>query len=360
MKRARIIPVACSVGSLVGACSGGVSPAPPAARPVASASAPSTPAEPVERPLNAVEKSFVPELKRDVQALAGRIGERSAANPWGMAEAADYIVGELATAGYSVRRQGFEIDYTALQNLEVTLPGTRRGDQIVVFGAHYDSAKGSPGADDNASGVAALLAMARELSGERFLRTLRLVFFAAEEPPYYRSENMGSLVYAKSAAAAGEQITGMVSIESVGYFSTEKGSQRYPAGVPKGLPTTGDFIAIVGKKEDARHVGHVASSFSSYATISAQAAALPASLDGVGWSDQWSFWEVGYPGVMVTDTALMRNPHYHQPSDTPDTLDYESMARVTYGLVGLARDMAGAPRAVPEVGGEVPGFGESK
>jgi Zn-dependent M28 family amino/carboxypeptidase len=225
-------------------------------------------------------------------------------------------------------------------NLEGVLEGGAKAKEVVVVGAHYDTAAGGPGADDDASGVAAMLAIARALSPSKPARSIRFVAFVNEEPPFFWNDTMGSLVYAKACKARGDAIVAMLSLEALGYYRDEPGSQKYPPIVSAFYPDRGDFVAFVGNTASRGLVHEAIGTFRSAAAFPSQGAALPSFVTGVGWSDQWSFWQVGYPGVMVTDTAPFRNPHYHQRSDTPDTLDYERLARVTEGLVAVVKKLA--------------------
>jgi Zn-dependent M28 family amino/carboxypeptidase len=211
----------------------------------------------------------------------------------------------------------------------------------VVVGAHYDSHGNIPAADDNASGVAAVLALARAYARERPgpERTLRFVFFVNEEPPFFQTDAMGSRVYARRCRARGETIVAMLSLETVGYYCDRSGSQNYPFPLSAFYPSRGDFIGFVGDLSSRRLVKRVVDSFRRHAMFPSQGAALPSGLRGVGWSDQWSFWQEGYPAVMCTDTAPFRNPNYHTPRDTPDTLDFDRMARVVEGLTGVVREL---------------------
>jgi Zn-dependent M28 family amino/carboxypeptidase len=211
-----------------------------------------------------------------------------------------------------------------------------------VVGAHYDSCYETPAANDNGSGVAATLALARRfsLSGSSLAhrpgqpdRTLRFVFFVNEEPPYFQTDDMGSLVYARACKAKNENIVAMLSLETIGYYRDEPGTQRYPiAPIGWVYPGTGNFISFVGNFSSRDMVRKAIATFRSSAEFPSEGAALPGWISGVGWSDQWAFWQAGYPGVMVTDTAPYRYPHYHRQSDTPDKLDYPRMARVVEGL----------------------------
>jgi len=294
-----------------------------------------------EKPLTDREAKLVKELRRDVEQLAASIGERNADKKWELASASHYVAGELEAAGYTLDRQGFEVGEIVAQNLGVELRGGQQGEDIVVVGAHYDSAQGTPGADDNASGTAALLSLARTLRGARPSRTLRLVAFANQEAPYFKTPGMGSLVYAKRSAARGERIVAMVSIESIGYFSDAPGSQRTPSGLSERFPPVGDFVAVVGNEVSRPLVDRVLHSFLAHASIGAQGAASPPQVDAVSVGDHWAFWQVGYQAVMLTDTRDFRNPQHHRAGDTPDKLDFERMARVVAGLEGVVGELAG-------------------
>ncbi|MDQ2659363.1 MAG: M28 family peptidase [Verrucomicrobiota bacterium] len=271
------------------------------------------------------------ELAADVQKLAGDIGERNAQHYPGLLAAADFIERSLAEAGLQPRRDGFELRGKRFENIEVEIGGT--GEEIIVIGAHYDSVFGSPGANDNGSGVAALLALARRFAGPAHARRLRFVAFTNEEPAYFQTEEMGSLVYAKRCRARGDRIAGMISLETIGYFSNEAGSQKYPVpGLQMIYPGSGNFIGFIGNLRSSALLRKALGSFRAVATIPSEGAALPAKVPGVGWSDQWAFWQCGYPALMLTDTAPFRYPYYHTASDTPDKIDYASMARVVRGM----------------------------
>jgi Zn-dependent M28 family amino/carboxypeptidase len=260
--------------------------------------------------------------------------------PEGLDAAADAIDRAFADAGYTPARQRYEVLGRACDNVEAELRGSGSG--VVIVGAHYDSLGGTVGADDNGSGVAALLALARAFAHRLPARTLRFVAFANEEPPWFRKPEMGSLVYAKRCRERGEDVTAMLSLETMGYFTDQPGTQRYP--FPFGLfyPDAGDFIGFVGDRSSRDLVRRAVGTFRRSARFPSEGVAGPAALPGIGWSDQWSFWQEGYPAVMVTDTAPFRYPHYHEKPDTPDKLAYAPMARVVVGLERVIEDLAGA------------------
>lgn len=290
------------------------------------------------------------ELRRDVTHLAGAIGPRSAADPEALERAAAWIERSFADAGYEVRRQTFTVEVAradgthgpqAVSNIEATLPGKDPAGGIVIVGAHYDTEAGSatPGADDNASGVAAMLALARALGGRPMDRTVRFVAWVNEEPPYFKSARMGSAVHAREARERGDRVTAALSLECLGYYSDEPGSQNYPA-LGWLLPDRGDFVAFI-TTSGGRKLSKIATkSFRRHGHIPAARTALPGFVQGVDWSDHWAYLQEGYPALMVTDTALFRNGHYHERTDAPDTLDYPRFAKVVLGLEHVVADLA--------------------
>lgn len=283
----------------------------------------------------AVDASLVAELRRDVEAL----GERNVFRPRKLEEAALRIEAELRAAGYAPARQEFEVNRTPVRNIEAEIRG---GAGIVVIGAHYDSFTGCPGANDNGSGVAATLALARRFHACAPERTLRFLFFVNEEPPWFRKDEMGSLRYARRCRERNEDVVAMVSLETIGFFTDEPGSQRYPAIVFRLLyGDRGDYVGFIGNVSSRGLVRRALGRFREHARIPSEGIALWDIVPGVGWSDHWAFWQCGYPAIMVTDTAPFRYPHYHAPTDTPDRLDYSGLARVVEGLVPVVEDLAG-------------------
>ena len=293
-------------------------------------------------PLDARGSSVRDRLRADVEALAGSIGERSVRSPRGLSKAADHIAAELTAAGLTPARQTFVVEGVPCDNVEAEVRGRDQSDDIVIVGAHYDSVAFTRGANDNGSGVAALLALARTFATQHPRTTLRFVAFANEEPPYFQTPNMGSLVYALRSRQRRERIVAMLSLETIGYYSDEPGTQRYPLPLSLVYPDRGNFIGFVGDRASVGLVRRIVGTFRAAARFPSEGAALVASLPGVGWSDQWSFWQVGYPGVMVTDTAPFRYPRYHTGNDTPDQLDYARMTRVVIGLEQVVGDLSGA------------------
>jgi hypothetical protein len=273
------------------------------------------------------------ELRGDLWFLAHDIGERRLGFGDTLKRSSEYLVGQLRQVA---ERERGEVRFEALgesgisRNVIFELPGS--GSELVVVGAHYDSAIGTPGANDNASGVAVTLALARRLAQYRFEHTLRFVLFANEEAPYFHTELMGSLVHARGCRARGESVVGMLALESLGYYSDAQGSQKYPGPVGWFYPTRGNFIGFVANLESRSLLREAIASFRETRLLPSEGAALPAGIPGVGWSDHWAFWQHDYPAIMVTDTAVFRDPNYHRPSDRPENIDYSNMARVTLGL----------------------------
>lgn len=294
-------------------------------------------------PLSAEERALEQELRDAVELLGGKIGDRNLVAYEQLKAAVDYIERRLGQAGYAVRRQRFEAGGKECFNLEAERTGTRRADEIVVVGAHYDSVQGCPGANDNASGVAAVLALAGRFAKAEVERTLRFVAFVNEEPPYFQTAQMGSLVYARECRQRGDRIVAMLSLETIGYYTDQAGSQRYPFPIGLFYPSTGNFIAFVGDTGSSELVRRCVESFRRQAKFPSEGGALPTFLPGVGWSDHWAFWQAGYPAIMVTDTAPFRYAHYHEREDTPDKLAYYRLARVVAGLEKVIAELTIEP-----------------
>jgi Zn-dependent M28 family amino/carboxypeptidase len=291
-------------------------------------------------PLTATEHALAVTLRAHVENLASKIGERNVGHHRNLYAAARYVENVFNSIGLKPARQTFNAKGRECENLIVEIPGTTKPNEIVIVGAHYDSAPRALGANDNGSGMAALFELARMFAKNPAAHTLRFVAFTNEEQPYFQSELMGSLVYAKSLKAAGEKVNAMICLETIGYYRDEPRSQKYPAPFSSYYPTVGNFIGFVSNTQSARLVERTVKTFREKTAFPSEGGALPAELEGVGWSDHWSFWQQGYPAVMVTDTAMFRYPYYHTMQDTPDKLDYDRMARVTLGLEKVIRDLA--------------------
>jgi len=293
-------------------------------------------------PMTEEERETARRLGTHIERLASEIGERNLYTPGSLERSADYIRGAFAGMGLESRSQILPGESPRLQNIEVEFLGNTETEEILVVGAHYDTVSGSPGANDNGTGVAAVLELGRLLSRKRFDRTVRLVAFVNEEPPFFLSGEMGSYVYAREAKAKKEKIVGMLSLETIGYYSDEEGSQSYPPPLSFIYPSKGNFIGFVGNTRSGRLVRSCIASFRRHTQFPSEGLTAPSAIPGVGWSDHWSFWEMGYPAVMVTDTAPYRYPFYHTSEDTPDKVDFEKVARVVVGLARVVGDLATA------------------
>jgi len=294
-------------------------------------------------PLGAEDQQLPAKLKVHVLAVASE--EHNVGHPEALERSARYIESTLSGLGYAVSLQEFETEGVKVRNLEVRRTGSGTGKpRIIVIGAHYDSALGAVGADDNGSGVAALLELARLLKPVQPAEGLemRLVFYVNEELPWFGTEKMGSLVHASGLAREERQVVAMLSLETIGWYSDAPGSQRYPFPFNLLYPSTGDFVGFVANPRSRTLLHRVIASFRRHTAFPSEGAVGLESIAGVGWSDQWAYWKFGWPAVMVTDTALFRYPHYHTLRDTPDKLDYDRLARVARGLEGVVRDLVTA------------------
>lgn len=286
-------------------------------------------------------------LMRHVRILGQEIGERHLQRPEALAKAAEYLRKVWEGQGFQVHEEPVEIETQepsqARQpclNLFVEQKGDSAPDEIILVGAHYDSVSGSPGANDNGTGIAALLEISRSLRDRESPRTLRFVAFVNEEPPYYFSEAMGSRVHARKARQRKEKIVAMLSLETLGWYSSDRKSQRYP--FPFGLfyPETGSFLAVVGNIPSRRLVVDFLRSFMEESDFPVEGIAAFESVPGISWSDHWSFWREGYPAIMLTDTAPFRYPEYHTPRDLPERINQREYARAAYGIIQAVRRLA--------------------
>ena len=271
-------------------------------------------------------------LRPHVVDLAGSIGEHNIYHPEALNAAAAYITGQWRQQGYSVRKQSYDVQGLECSNLEITCPGKKHGDEVVLIGAHYDSVLGSPGANDNGSGVAALLELSRLFREVRPTVSLRFVAFVNEEPPFFFWGNMGSMVYAKAAKQRVDNIRFMISLETIGCYKTQHGSQSYPPMLKYFYPDTGNFIAFVSNLSSRGIMRHCVKTFTSVSNFPVQSIATLAIVPGVSWSDHLAFWRQGFKAFMITDTAFYRYPYYHTAEDTPDKLNYVPFADMTNGL----------------------------
>jgi hypothetical protein len=319
-------------------------------------------------------------LRRHVAELSVTIGARSYQTPMQLERAAAYVERELrafeapptATArvlaftlanddGLSYfwcrseacklergeDEAGARVGTIAFKNIELEVRGTLFPGEVVVVGGHYDSdtcrsGGCNPGADDNATGTAAVIELARRFQARPAARTVRFVGFANEELPFFHGDAMGSLVYARQGPKPGDKMIAMLSLETMGFYSDAADSQSVPLllGSLYGLPTVGNFIAFVGDGDSGALVRESVGAFQKASAFPAEGIIAASWIPGVDWSDHWSFWQAGVPAVMVTDTAPNRNPCYHKPCDTIDALDFDRFAVVVTGLEGVVRTLA--------------------
>lgn len=274
---------------------------------------------------------LIKNLKSHVYKLSHEIGDRSMFKYDKLEEAKDYIAGEFTSFGYNVEFQKYTLFNKTAQNIIASKVGINKPEEIVIVGAHYDTCF-NPGADDNGSAVAGLLQLARFMSNKEAGRTIKFIAFVNEEPPFFKTKDMGSYVYVREAKAKGENIKAVIILEMIGYYTNKPNSQRYPPFLGLFYPNKGNFICAIGNFPSRELVKEVIKGFKKQAQFPIESFTGPGIIQGVDFSDHWSFWKEGYPAVMVTDTAFYRNPHYHSSSDTYEKLNYESMAEVIRGL----------------------------
>jgi len=271
---------------------------------------------------------------RIVNTLAVQFPSRNGLYARNLSRAAGFIEEEFSSLGFKVTSQIYGTHSTRVRNLIVEKKGKNASKAWLVIGAHYDTVVGTPGADDNASGVAGLLELARLLREYENERTMQLVAFTLEEPPYFFSSKMGSRVYARQLKADGAGVQVMMSLEMIG-FAGEGLKQTYPFPLMRqlyGYPGVGNFIGIVGNVRTRRLIRFIHQAMRKSCRVGVESLSAPGFLPPLYLSDHSSFWKFGFPAVMITDTAFLRNPHYHKPSDTPDTLNYRFLAEVIKGL----------------------------
>lgn len=301
----------------------------------------SMPGETYAGPPAVADAALETSLRADVTQLATGFGERNVENaPAALEQTAAWLTTRLTALGYQVKEESFPVGARTVKNLIVERAGVSQPTELIVVGAHYDTAHGTPGADDNGSGVAVALALAAEFAQRQPARTVRFVFFTNEEPPFFRTASMGSEVNARAARARGDDIKAMLSLETMAYFVDAPNTQHYPWPFSVAYPSTGHFIAFVGDTESRDLVRGAVEVFRAHARVPSEGASIPAFIDGADWSDHGPYWRQGYRALMVTDTALFRNPHYHQPTDVPERLDYRRLALVTEGMISVLTALA--------------------
>jgi hypothetical protein len=280
-------------------------------------------------------------LALHVDQLAGVIGPRTLGRPETIEATTRYLCSQWDEMGFAVVAESFDALGDPAVNLVIESRGSSRPAEVVVLGAHYDTISTTPGADDNASAVAVLLEVSRLLKDHVGRRTMRYVAFACEEAPYFNLNSMGSQHHAREARRRGDQIVGMLCLEMVGYYRDEPGSQQVPASIPRWLqgmfPKRGNFLAAVGNLSSWRLAYEFRRGFKRGTRLPLFSIVLPQRVHEIRLSDNSSFWDQGYEALMLTDTSFLRNPHYHQRTDTPETLDYVRLAEVAEGVASALK-----------------------
>jgi len=293
-------------------------------------------------PLTAAESQSAKRLQQTVTHFADTIGERNIWHDKALTRAADSIKKQFQSFGLQVSTQPYRSHKKMVMNIIGEKKGTATPEKIIIIGAHYDSVFGSPGANDNATGVAAMLELARTFQNKTFKNTLRFVAFVNEEPPFFLTKHMGSLRYAKRVKARKENIIAMFSLETLGHYDDTPYSQRYPFLFNLLYPNKANFVGVVSNFASYPLLRKTLSTFRRTTKFPSEGVAAPAWIVGIAWSDHWAFWRQGYPALMITDTALFRDKNYHSPQDTSEKIDYQRLARVVGGLQHVVTELANA------------------
>lgn len=292
---------------------------------------------PMSSPMPAVSPA-AQRLEADVRALSMDIGPRNYLFPESLKKAEAHVKAGFAKAGYAVAEQEYRVRppgvaESAARNFTVVVPAARPDAPVLVVGAHYDSAPETRGADDNASGTAAVLELARRFQGRAGGAVeLRFAAFSTEEPPFFGTRQMGSAFHAAALKKEGRAVKGMLSLEMLGYYSDVKGSQRYPWPLSLFYPDTADFVGLVSDLSSRAFLREFRSGFKTPKGTKHVASSLPSWIGEITLSDHKCYWDEGFRAILVTDTSFLRYPHYHLMSDTAEKLDYERMADVVDGL----------------------------
>jgi hypothetical protein len=308
---------------------------------------PAADTQPAAVELSEEQHIIAKKLEADVRHLAVEIGERYIHRPGTMDTTLSWIERRFLEMGYQPVRHTYQLRRGIYQgrnavNLIAEISGTDKPDRVIVIGAHYDTVPGSPGANDNSSAVAVLLELARWFHDRPQPKTLKFVAFANEEPPFFKTEDMGSYAYAGELKNRRVDVRAMISMDGLGFFSDDPGSQAYPfPGIGLAYPDKANFIGFVTRFGDLRMMKRALSAFREGVPLPAEGVALPGIIPGVSWSDHWSFWQHGFPAFLVTDTLPFRDPNYHSARDTPDKLDYQRMALVAEGMKKVIKELAG-------------------
>lgn len=278
--------------------------------------------------VNKVKNSLI----ETVRYLSEEIGQRSYLDIKNLNKSAEFIEKSFKDIGLGTKRQPFKYQGNTYQNIIAEIEGRKIAPPLII-GAHYDTVIGTPGADDNSSGIAGLIELAR-LAKETFPEIpIRFIAFSLEEPPAFRTSAMGSHIYATSIKERGERIFAMISLEMIGYYCMTKGCQFYPLPFFRWFyPDRGDFIALVGNLSSRRFTKNLKRALKDLISLRVESLNTISLIPGVDFSDHRPFWRLGYPALMITDTAFFRNPFYHCPGDKVETLNYDLMAELILGI----------------------------
>jgi Zn-dependent M28 family amino/carboxypeptidase len=291
-------------------------------------------------PLSNAQSELRGRLSDEVKYLSETIGERNVWRTGSLTAVVNHLRSNFEQAGYTVTERTYRVEGQEVSNVEVSITGNDGDGETLIVGAHCDTVAGAVGADDNATGVAAVLELARQLRESKPRKNIRFVIFINEEPPFFQTSRMGSLVYAQQLRHENVRVSAMISLEMLGFYSDAPGSQKYPALLGLFYPSRGNFLGFVGDSESRDLVRRAIRGFRESTAFPSEGIAAPAEWPGIGWSDQWSFWQEHYPAIMITDTALFRYPYYHTPLDTKDRLDFDRMARVVEGIQRMVASLS--------------------
>ncbi len=286
------------------------------------------------------QKSCEENLKQHVYMLAGEIGERNIQRPESLINASHYISRQWQAMGYEIHSQGYRAKNIPCTNIEITQKGTETPEKIIVIGAHYDSIPGSPGANANASGVAALIELARAVRPMSFKSTIKFVALVNQEPPFFGTEYMGSWMYARQAHLRGDDIQLAILLDSIGNYTDEPNSQYYPPFLGSRSLQQGNFLTVLSNIKSRQQAHRLFSSFRKNSDFPIKKIVAPKFIPGMSWGDQSPFWLHNYKAVMLTDTGPYRSKYYHSGRDTPEKLNYHAMAEASDGIMASLAALA--------------------
>ncbi len=289
---------------------------------------------PLERQGNADLGNIRKELESDIYYMSVRLGPRNAFSYERLQKSAEWIKKRWESQGYAVRSRKFSIQGKDYENLEIEIRGQKTPTEIVVVSAQYDTLPDSPGANNNASGVTVLLQLSNLLKNSSPDRTLRLVNFVNEEDPFFGTEWMGSFKYAENAYQKHENIKIMLSIDSIGIYKDEPGSQKLPFPFSVFYPDRGNFLAFIGDFGSRKYMIQATRGFKKGSSFLIKAGIVPKWTKGAAWSDHSSFWKFGYHGMQITDTGAFRSPYHTTKEDTIEKINFDALSRIVMGIYG--------------------------